>query len=306
MANISEEANYAPTIYEIATTDPVGGGTNAVVNVQARQLANRTKWLKAIADEVVAARGNYANLLARLEALIPLDVESQNALSGAIMEAIGQAGLANREMLKDRKIRRQQGVITLSNKGIISGCGVVKSTSASRNLSADPGVIFAKGQMFPFNGEENGAAVPSNNSAASMTCYAYLRFLSDGKIDFAVTELGGQVPQGGIPLYLVTVPSGNDGTSDPGLASVTLTSVRRIESNFPIYFSTALYANVSLPFPMTNTNYAISVDVISMEGSDLQRGQVYPGDRNVNGFKIYYNGIGDNLQIRWHISNPNL
>jgi hypothetical protein len=199
-------------------------------------------------------------------------------------------------------IRHQQGVATLSNKGVISGCGVVKSATASRNLSVEPGFIFAKGQMFPFNGEENGAVVPSNNDAVAAACYAYLRFLADGKIDFAVTEPGGQVPPGGVPLYLVTIPAGNGAANDPNLANVTLTSVRRIEANFPVYFSTALYVNVSLPFPMTDADYAVALDVISMEGSDLQRGRVYPGDRNVNGFKIYYNGVGDNLQIRWQIS----
>jgi hypothetical protein len=306
MANITESATYENTIYEIATTDPVGGGPNGVVNVQAKQLANRTQWLKAIADEVIAARGNYQNLIARLDALIPLDVESQNAMSGAIMEALGQAGLANREMLKDRQVRRQNGIVMLSNKGIISGCAVTKSTTASRNLSCASGSIFAKGQIFPFVGEANGAAVPSNSGSGDMSCYAYLRFLETGAIDFAVTELGGQVPQGGIPLYLVTVPAGNDGTNDPNLTSVALTDVRRMEANFPTYFNTALYANVSLPYAMPDTDYTITVDVISMDGSSLQRGSVYAGDRNVNGFKIYYNGIGDNLQIRWEISKPNL
>jgi hypothetical protein len=209
-------------------------------------------------------------------------------------------------MLKDRQMRRQNGTLMLYNKGIISGCGVTKSTTANRNLSCAAGSIFAKGQLFSFIGEENGVAVPSNGNSGAMTCYAYLRFLESGAIDFAVTELGGQVPEGGIPLYLITVPSGNDGTSDPNLSSVILTDIRRVEPNFPAYFNTALYANVSLPHVLPDADYNISVDVISMDGYSFQRGLIYAGDRNVNGFKIYYNGVGDNLKIRWEISKPNL
>jgi hypothetical protein len=306
MANLSLAAKWEGALYQIATTDPVGGGPNGVVNIPTKQLGNRTEWLKLIADEVVNARGTYANLLSRLDALIPLEAESQNAMAGALMEAIGEAGLANREMLKDRLLRRQNGIITLNNKGIISGCEVTKSTTASRNLSCATGSAFAQGKTFPFYGEANGASVPSNNGQTQMSCYAYLYQNSIGAIEFLTTALGQQPPSGSIPLYLVTVPAGDTEQNDPFLGSVTLSSVRRVEANFPTYYSTALYVNVSLRYPMPDSDYIIKIDVVSMDGSDIQRGLVYAGDRNVNGFKIFYNGVGDNLNIRWEISKPNL
>lgn len=47
MANIVESSNYVAGIYRIETTDPVLGGTDdAPANIQARDLANRTKYLK--------------------------------------------------------------------------------------------------------------------------------------------------------------------------------------------------------------------------------------------------------------------
>jgi hypothetical protein len=306
MANITESATYESTIYEIATTDPVGGGPNGVVNVQAKQLANRTKWLRQIADEVTAARGNYQNLLARLDALIPLDVESQNANTGALLEAIGAAGLANREIYKEHTQRKQTGTILLVNKGIVSGCTVTKSDTANRNISCASGIIFARGQLFPFFGEENGAIVPENNEQNAQTCYAYLYFNSDGSIEFATTPVGQTVPENGIPLYLVTIPPGNNGQNDPNLANVSLSSVRRMEANFPAFYANPLYANVILPFPLPDAGYAVSLDIISVSGSGFQRGEVYPMDRNVNGFKIYYNGVADDLLIRWEISKPGL
>lgn len=58
MANIPETATYVAAVYQLATTDPVqggavvagtgGGGADHIVglsNLQASQLANRTKWL---------------------------------------------------------------------------------------------------------------------------------------------------------------------------------------------------------------------------------------------------------------------
>jgi hypothetical protein len=306
MGTLVESATWENVIYQIETTDPLGGGPNGILNIAAKQLANRTKFLKSSADEVTAARGTYTNLKGRLDSFTPIDTDTQNGLMGAIIEAMASAGLANREIQKERTFRRQTGTVTLTNKGVIAGCTITKSTTATRNLSLASGSVFAKGQIYPVFEEVNGAAVPSNNTESQKTCYAYLFFKTDNSIDFACTELGGTVPVGGIPLYLITVPAGNTDSNDPNLTSVTLSSVRRVEANFPTYFSTVLYANVSLKYPVVDVNYSISLDVISADGSGFQRGDVYPLDRNVNGFKIAYNGVADNLQIRWELSKPDM
>jgi hypothetical protein len=73
MANLAETATWETGIYQIEETDPVQGGPNGVDNLPHKQLANRTQWLKqdhdALKNEVVAARGGFANLDARLDAL---------------------------------------------------------------------------------------------------------------------------------------------------------------------------------------------------------------------------------------------
>ena len=46
MANLTETKTYETGIYKIETTDTVIGGDESVANKQARQLANRTAWLK--------------------------------------------------------------------------------------------------------------------------------------------------------------------------------------------------------------------------------------------------------------------
>jgi hypothetical protein len=306
MAYLSENPVWGPGIYQLESTDPSGAGPNGILNLPNKEIANRLAYLKVYADEVKSARGSYGNLKERLDSLTPIDEATQNANMGALLEAIGAAGLANREILKEHTQRKQTGTILLFNKGIVSGCAVTKSATANRNLSCDSGVIFAHGQLFPFFGEDNGAIVPENGEQTTQTCYAYLYFKADGSIEFATTPMGQTTPEGGIPLYLITIPPGNNGQNDPNLANVSLSSVRRIEANFPAFYTNPLYANVVLPFPLPDAGYAVSLDIISVSGSGFQRGEVYPMDRNINGFKIYYNGVADDLLIRWEISKPGL
>ncbi len=47
MAELTEVSEWTPGIYQLETTDPVEGGPDGVDNLQARQLANRTAYLKA-------------------------------------------------------------------------------------------------------------------------------------------------------------------------------------------------------------------------------------------------------------------
>ncbi|MDG4811644.1 hypothetical protein P8629_01365, partial [Hydrogenovibrio sp. 3SP14C1] len=46
MANLPETAQWEAGVYQLETTDPVEGGPNGIDNEQAKQLANRTAFLK--------------------------------------------------------------------------------------------------------------------------------------------------------------------------------------------------------------------------------------------------------------------
>lgn len=50
MADLPEEATYEAGIYQLELTDPVEAGPDGIDNLQAKQLANRTKYLKAQLD----------------------------------------------------------------------------------------------------------------------------------------------------------------------------------------------------------------------------------------------------------------
>lgn len=65
MAALPETETYESEVYQIEITDAVIGGPNGLSNTQAKQLANRTKWLKANFDAIIAgtvAAGKAAKL----------------------------------------------------------------------------------------------------------------------------------------------------------------------------------------------------------------------------------------------------
>ncbi len=307
MAYITEDTTWQDGIYRIETTDPVSGGESGIDNLPHKQLAARTKYLKTITDEVVAARGTYSNLGARLDLLQPLAFDTTNSILAVAMQALSEAGLANREILKLQKQRIQSGQITIKNRGVISGCAISKSSSATRNLDIAAGAIFIGGRIFPVVAQTGAASVPSNSGSASATCYAYIAIDSNGMPQLITTSFGESVPSNGLTLYRITVPAGNTDQTDPYLTNVTLTDLRRMEPNYPNWFASASYAAVALPYPMLDANYLISLDVVSIQGAGaLAGGDLFISSRSVNGFNINYNGIGDSIVVNWRTYSPNL
>lgn len=307
MANISETADWVDGVYQIETSDPISGGPNGIDNLPHKHLAARTRYLKMITDEVIAARGGYPTLLEHLEIFDASSVDTVNAIIALSMEALGQAGLANRELDKLQHKRIQSGLVTIKNRGVISGCAVSRSGSANRNLAISAGACFVWGRVLPVLAEDAGASVPPNPGTTSQVCYAYLYVNTSGQIVFACTSLGEAIPDDGVGLCQLTVPAGNTDATDPALANVTLTDIRRMEPNYPTWFASAPHAPVALPYALLDSNYIINLDVVSLKGVPLlSGGDLYIGSRNVNGFNIYYNGIADSIQVRWSIRHDNL
>lgn len=60
MSNLSETSTYEAGIYQLETTDPVVGGPSGISNQQAKQLANRTKYLKDHVDALETSTSTTA------------------------------------------------------------------------------------------------------------------------------------------------------------------------------------------------------------------------------------------------------
>jgi hypothetical protein len=299
MANLPENSNWEEGVFQLETTTFATGGPDGPANAQARQLANRTLWLKLIADEVIAARGDNPSLSERLAEYDAFDPLSMNALYLFTAFGINAAGLANREIVKTISQRMQTGVALITNRGVIAGCVVSKSSNAVRNLSMAAGSFFMNGVEMPCPAFTNATLVPSNYGDVVQICYAYIYIDTTGAVRFTCTPLGGAVPDGGLPLYRFSVPAGNIETNDPYLASVTMTDVRRIEAGYPVQFNSIPYASVALPFNVLDSNYEVVIELLSFNGGGVQRPYVYPGDKAANGFKLYSEGSLDAVSVRW-------
>ncbi|NNJ15437.1 hypothetical protein CSV86_009430 [Pseudomonas putida CSV86] len=54
MAALPEKDEWSPEIYQIETSDPVLGGPDGIDNLQAKQLSNRTRWLRDQLQKIAA------------------------------------------------------------------------------------------------------------------------------------------------------------------------------------------------------------------------------------------------------------
>jgi hypothetical protein len=152
----------------------------------------------------------------------------------------------------------------------------------------------------------NSAIVASNSGSVSQVCYGYIFLDGTGAVRFSVTEFGAVVPDTGIPLCRITVPAGNDQVTDPNLASVTISDVRRLEAGYPTQVNSIAYASVALPYPVGDREYAVLLDILDAKGGWNQSETVYAGDKAANGFKVYVAGSLDGVQVKWTAVKPNV
>lgn len=57
MADLPESPDWAPGVYQLETSDPVLGGPEGITNLPAKQLANRTSWLRKKIDAFLDGSG---------------------------------------------------------------------------------------------------------------------------------------------------------------------------------------------------------------------------------------------------------
>ena len=291
MANLNEQNQWEDGIYQIEQTDPVVGGQDGLTNVPARQLANRTTYLKR-------------QLEAAQQDLEAVGTDGQNALWAAVERAISEVGLLHKEMGRQQTVRHQEGVLTLINRGIKNGCSLSKSTTANRNLNIDAGKCFMHGQVMPVAGEDNAASVPSNSGSESATAEAYLTVI-DNSVQLAVTNLGEAAPDDALVLADLSIPAGSDGTSAPYLEDVTITTVARTEPEWPTLQTSPAFVQNDFAKLMDGSDYHLSLDVVDYLGGERPVITRSDDDRASNTFRVYLAGSADSVRTRFvaHLMN---
>lgn len=131
MANVNEVEKWEPGIYQLETTDPVMGGEDGIDNLQARQLANRTAYLKKQIDETKKS----------IPKIPEIPVKSVNGKKGDVkITATDVSALTKTDAEKmflparinDKSPTYEVGVVTDYKTGLKSGGGDVITT---RNIS---------------------------------------------------------------------------------------------------------------------------------------------------------------------------
>lgn len=304
MANLSETATFEAGVYQIETTDPVLGGPGGIANIQAQQLANRTKYLKQFADEVQTARGGFASLDDRLDRYDSFAPDQQTDLVAGIQEALYQAAIANREVENIRKRVLAQGVVTIKNKFVVQGFVLTKSDIRALHLSqtgtVDTGISRAMidGAVLSMADNDYVVSVPQNTTAQAVTYYAYLWKNGGGVYEIGV---GTTVPTNGLTLYRLTIPA-NDTANN--LNAVTLTDLRVIQTIDGWTTSVTPSVYVALPFTLPAADYHVVFNVES--ATDVTAvGSLKVSGKQANGFTINMTGSADNVQVRWTLLNVN-
>ena len=165
MANLNEIAQWEEGIYRIEQTDPVVGGEDGIDNIQAKQLGNRTLYLKEKLDGMQDTVESYSP-------------EMQEALFAGLKLGLDLGALAMKEHEQTRLTRFQEIRATIKNRGIKSGVTLSKSSTATRNISCSDGVVFMNGREYPVANQTNTASVASNTMEKAGVVIIYM-FLTE-------------------------------------------------------------------------------------------------------------------------------
>jgi len=232
-----------------------------------------------------------------------LSPEFQNHLVASTKFAMDQANVANYGVRSLREQMQQEGEMTLTNRGVVTGCTVSTSSTAARNLNLAAGTCFANGRCHSVASGENAASVPSNIGSGAATVYAYLHAGdgNDGLWHLAVTAIGQPVPDGAIVIYMLAIPANSTDATDPNLANVTITDVRRIEPQFPALFDNPTVIPVSIN-RLAGNDYTLAFDVVSATGAPCAAHHVIVASRANNGFTLFLASSADNVTVRWRAS----
>ncbi|MDS9879360.1 hypothetical protein RMI40_31480 [Pseudomonas protegens] len=88
MADLPEIAEWTAGIYQLETSDPVLAGPDGIDNLQAKQLANRTRWLKDKTDSLGASIATKASKATTLAGYGIADAFTKPETTSAIQQAI--------------------------------------------------------------------------------------------------------------------------------------------------------------------------------------------------------------------------
>ncbi len=232
MANLPEDTLYDAGVYQIETVDPVVGGVNGISNKAARNLANRTNWLKNAVDFLSLQKANL---------LSPNFAGTPSAPTAAVNDnstRIATTAFVNSEIAQDRPwgdnalSLQMNGAAYAGLSGAIARLDHVHPTDVTRAPLASP----------------NFSGSPQADTAAVGTATRQI-----ASTQFVVNEIGNARPFEASPINIKTNGTQAVGTNNTVARGdhVHPTDATRAPVNSPTLTGTPL-----APTAAVNTNTA--------------------------------------------------
>lgn len=125
MADLPELSEWASGIYQLETSDPVLAGPEGIDNLQAKQLANRTRWLREQLEQLDHKQS------VRAATTTNIALNALQTIDGVVLEA------GNRVLVKDQAAASQNGIY-------LAAAGAwVRASDADSSAEVTPGLVVA-------------------------------------------------------------------------------------------------------------------------------------------------------------------
>lgn len=167
---------WVEDIYQIEMTDPVVGGSEGVANKQAKQLAERTQYLKKNADEQQKKLSSYEDGatdskygLVRLTDTITANQQQDDTAATVVLPKAVITYIAEKNMHMLKEINSIDGLRVLSDEGV--SCVMVKSYYLG---GQGGGGIFVWDATDTSSTDNNGTVIVANNGKRWKRVYTHL------------------------------------------------------------------------------------------------------------------------------------
>ena len=185
MANLQETARWETGIYQLETSDPVMGGADGIDNRQAKQLANRTLWLR---DELVQILRTIPAAVTKSDAVnsnSSADVATSKAVKTAYDKAVAAESAASGAV-------KTSGSQTVGGEKTFTGTAFFKAGAFVADSVAD----FAANQYLQIGSNNVNSYFYNKRSGKylSMRNDGELRY--DGKRLLNTDDLSNMTPSG--------------------------------------------------------------------------------------------------------------
>lgn len=203
MAVLSETETYETGVYQLEITDPVVGGANGIDNLQAKQLANRTAWLKkqitdflsgAISAKKADTLTNARKInMVNFDGSADINIEARlgTAIASAATTTIGATGAGDTVHITGTMTITSFGVSTSANgvlrTVVFDGVLTLTHNATSLILPTGANILTAAGDVAEF--------ICENTTLGYWKCTGYQRAdgtalisgIASGKIDYFAT-----------------------------------------------------------------------------------------------------------------------